>query len=277
MITKAFAIRGVVPATITPFDRAGRPDAARAIPYYRELLESGCDGLNLLGTTGEGVSIGLDDRLAFMQALGQSGIPGERLIVGTGACALGDVTRLTRAAFDLGFAGALIIPPFYYRDATDSGIVRFFAALIDAVRPPANSLLLYNFPRMSGITFTIDLIDRLVSEFPNEIAGVKDSSNDADFEIALHDRFPSLAIYPGSEEHLLTARTHGFAGCISGSVCLWPQLAQEVWSGGDAGQAEALASARAQLKGLPLIAAVRQRLAAERGDRAWLHSAPPLL
>lgn len=276
-MTGTFALRGVVAATITPFDRSGRPDAGRAVPYYRELLESGCDGLNLLGTTGEGVSVGLEDRLSFMEAIAQSGLPLERILVGTGACALADAIRLTRAAFEFGFAAALIIPPFYYRDASESGIVRFYSALIDAVRPPDRSLLLYNFPRMSGITFSVDLVDRLLSEFPAQIAGLKDSSNDLDLETALHKRFASLAIFPGSEELLLTARSRGMSGCISGSACLWPQLAQEVWREGDLAQAQALSDARAELKGLPLIAAVRQRVARNKGDKAWLYSAPPLL
>lgn len=273
----SFPLRGVIAAAITPFDRNGCPDAARAIPYYRELLDTGCEGLNLLGTTGEGLSIGLDDRLAFMESVARSGLPLERIIFGTGACALADAIRLTRAACEWGFAGALVIPPFYYRDATDSGVVRFYTSLVDAVRPPKARVLLYNFPRMSGIAFHGDLVERLLCDLGEEIGGLKDSSNDMQLECELHERFPSLAVFPGSEELLLEARSQGLNGCISGSVCLWPELAHAVWSTGDPAQAQTLAQARGRLKGLPLIAEVRACVAEARNDKNWLYSAPPLV
>ena len=269
-------LRGVIAAVITPFDKAYRPDAGKAVPYYRELLANGCDGLNVLGTTGEGPSVSLDQRLEFMHAIASSGLPLERLIVGTGASAVGDAIRLTRAAYDLGFAAALVIPPFYYRDATDDGVVRFFDALIDAVRPPKRRLLLYNFPRMSGITFHVDVVQRLVAQFGEIIGGMKDSSNDVQLQSTLHERFAWFAIYPGSEEYLEFARTNGLTGCISGSVCLWPELAQSVWSDGDAQQAISLVQARQSLKGASLISAVRMHLAEQQHDQSWLIAAPPL-
>ncbi len=121
------------------------------------------------------------------------------MMTGTGASALADAVRLTRAAIDLRFSAALIIPPFYYRDATDEGIVRFFDALFERVAPTERSVVLYNFPRMSGITFHPDLVDRLIREFPGIICGIKDSSNTLDLEREIHRRRPDLAVFPGSE------------------------------------------------------------------------------
>lgn len=275
-MASGFALRGVVAAVLTPFRSANLPDPQTAIPYYGELLESGCDGLNLLGTTGEGVSVSLGDRLAFMEAIAQSALPRERLIVGTGAAALGDAVLLTRDAFELGFAAALVIPPFYYRDASDEGVAAFYAGLVDAVRPPEGRLLLYNFPRMSGITFTPVLVERLMSACGAAIGGIKDSSNDTDLERALHEQFPQLAIYPGSEALLAEAREWGYAGCISGSVCLWPQLAQRVWRDGDSAALEEMTSARSSL-GQPLITAMRSRVAQRKSDSTWLLGALPVL
>lgn len=269
-----FALRGVIAAVLTPFTRSATPDTAKAVAYYRDLLDAGCDGLNLLGTTGEGVSVSLADRRAFMEAAARE-LPVERLVVGTGATALGDAVELTRLAIDLGFAAALLIPPFYYRDATDEGVARFYADLCERARPPAGRLLLYNFPRMSGILFSVKLVERLLQYTGDAIAGLKDSSNDVDLERDLRAHFPQLAIFPGSEESLAQARAAGMAGCISGSVCLWPALARAVWDG-DLGQAQALADARRALSGMPLITAVRQRVARERDDESWLRSAPPL-
>ncbi|HEV3152245.1 MAG TPA: dihydrodipicolinate synthase family protein [Candidatus Baltobacteraceae bacterium] len=276
MTVSAFALRGVIAAVLTPFDDRGEPDAAKAIPYYRELLNAGCDGLNVMGTTGEGVSIALGARLKFMRAIAESGLPRDRLIVGTGATALGDAIELTRAAYDLGFAAALVIPPFYYRDASPEGIERFYGALVDRAVPTGGKLLLYNFPRMSGITFSPELVDRILQTCREAIAGIKDSSNDAELQTQLRERFPSLALFPGSESSLGALRSRGFAGCISGSVCLWPQLAQEVWKTGDESRSQELARLRAGLQGNSLIGAVRMHVALQQNDAGWRRSALPL-
>lgn len=268
-------LQGVFSAVLTPFDAEFRPDPVPAIPYYRDLLARGCDGLNVLGTTGEAMSVGLADRLAFMEPVAAA-LPREQMMVGTGASALADAVKLTRAAFDLGFSAALVIPPFYYREATDEGILRFFDALFERVGPPQDSIVLYNFPRMSGITFHPDLVDRLVKAFPGIICGLKDSSNTLDLEREIHRRHPNLAVFPGSEVLLADARTDGFAGCISGSVCLWPDLAARVWREGSAADTEQLVELRQSLSGTPLIEAVRSRVASDTNDPRWLRSVPPL-
>jgi 4-hydroxy-tetrahydrodipicolinate synthase len=275
MKAASIALRGVFAAALTPFDQNFEPDAAKAVPYYRALLDAGLNGLNVLGTTGEAMSVGLGARRAFMEALASANLPLERVMVGTGASALADAAELTRAAFDLGFAAALVIPPFYYREIDDDAVLRYYDALFERTRPPSGRVILYNFPRMSGITFHPDLVGRLTAQFLETIAGVKDSSNDPKLEAALHERFANLAIFPGSESLLLEARESGLAGCISGSVCLWPQLAQIVWSSGDIPSSAELARERAAL-GQPLIARVRERVADQLSDDSWVRSVPPL-
>lgn len=269
-------LTGVCAAVITPLDEQLRPDAEEAINYYGSLLRSGCDALNVLGTTGEAMSISIEDRLRFMEALAQSSLPRERMMVGTGAAALHDAIRLTRAASGLGFGAALVMPPFFFRDVSDDGVVHFFEELFAGAGPPPASIILYNFPAMTGITFRADLVDRLLDAFPGTIAGIKDSSNDAALQRAIHARHPHLLVYPSSEASLTDTREGGFAGCISGTVALWPQLAARVWNGDAALQTE-LSSRRESVASLPLIAAVRHLLARRTGDARWQRSLPPLL
>ncbi|HEY5258712.1 MAG TPA: dihydrodipicolinate synthase family protein [Candidatus Baltobacteraceae bacterium] len=271
-------LAGIWAAALTPIDDDLAPDADRAVAYYEDLLRDGCDGVALLGTTGEAMSLSAGQRLAFMEGVARRGLPMERAIVGTGAANLDDAVRLTRAAFDLGFAAALVMPPFFFRDAGDDGIVRYFDRLFAQAPPPEGRVVLYHFPRMSGISFHAALVDRLVDEFPEAIVGLKDSSNDRALQSAVIARHPDLAVFPGSESYLLEAKRAGAAGCISGSVCLWPQLAREVWYGElpDAAQ-RCMAEERAKLDGLPLIAAVRCLTARVRDDEAWAVPIPPLL
>ncbi len=270
-------IPGIWSAVLTPVDADLAPDAARALPYYRDLLQRGCDGINLLGTTGEAMSFSTDQRIEFMETVASSGMPMDRMMVGTGAASSADAVRLTRQAFTCGFAAALVMPPFFFRDASDDGIVHFFEALFTRTNPPRESVLLYNFPKMSGIAFHAGLVDRLLREFPDVIAGMKDSSNDARLQAEILSNHPGLAVLPGSEADLLAAKSHGASGCISGSVALWPELARDVFAGGaEEGDAK-LSQARAALDGFPFIPAVRYVTARLRNDTSWERPLPPLL
>jgi 4-hydroxy-tetrahydrodipicolinate synthase len=268
-------IRGIWAAVLTPIDSGLQPDPAKAVPYYRELLQQGCDGLNLLGTTGEAMSFSADQRLHFMESLAASGMPLDRTMVGTGAAALEDAVRLTRAATQWGFAAALIMPPFFFREATSAGIVAFYDALIAGADPPPRSVLLYNFPNMSGIGFDADLVDRLVERSRETIFGIKDSSNDPTLQTEIARRRPDFTILPGSESGLREALARGAAGCISGSVALWPQLAKRVFEGGDATLAGTLDRARSALDGVPLVGAMRYLTATLRADPDWERAMPP--
>ncbi len=271
------SLSGVWSAVLTPVDDGLQPDARKAIAYYRELLTGGIDGLNVLGTTGEAMSFSVEQRMAFTSALAASGLPRERMMAGSGAASLDDAVRLVRHAFECGFAAALVLPPFYFRDASDDGIVAFFGALFARAAPPARSVLLYNFPRMSGITFHPDLVDRLRKEFPGIIAGMKESSNDPQLQAQLHARHPDLRILVGSEGDLLGAKRRGVAGCISGSVALWPRLAHDVFTSDDAALEDELTRRRTALGGLPFIPAVRYLTAAMRDDDSWERPVPPLV
>jgi 4-hydroxy-tetrahydrodipicolinate synthase len=270
-------LTGIWAATLTPVDGALQPDASKAVAYYNDLLSAGCDGLNLLGTTGEAMSFGAAQRLHFMEAIAGDGLPMDRVMCGTGAASLEDAVALTRAAFDLKFAAALVMPPFFFRDAGDDGIVRFFDALFARARPPRKCVLLYNFPRMSGITFTPSLVARLIAEFGEAIAGMKDSSNDQALQQKIAAQHPGFAIFPGSEHYLVDAAAYGAVGCISGSVALWPALARDVHRSHDAAQAKTLAAKRASLDGAPFVSAVRYLTAKARGDRSWELPMPPLV
>lgn len=219
------------------------------------------------------MSVAVADRLRFMESIVPE-LPHEKLMVGTGATAFHDVVELTKAAFALGFAAALVLPPFYYREITDDGIVRFFGDLFKRTNPPGGSIFLYNFPRMSGITFHAELVAWLVKEFPGVIRGMKDSSNDFQLECELHARHPGFAVLPGSEELLPEVLSEGLAGCISGSVCLWPELAAQAWRERDLAKAREVRDLRKALRP-PLIPAVRARVAAEQKNDAWLRSIPP--
>jgi 4-hydroxy-tetrahydrodipicolinate synthase len=267
---------GIWSAALTPLDAKLEPDAKAAVGYYGDLLANGCDGINLLGTTGEAMSFGLEQRLRLMESIAGSKLPIERFMVGTGAASLQDAVRLTRAAFDLSFAAALVLPPFFFRDVTDDGVVAYFDRLLQRAHAPGKRVLLYNFPRMSGVTFHADLVDRLVAEFPEAIAGMKDSSNDPILQRDVARQHPHLSVFPATEQSLVEAKAYGAAGCISGSVALWPQIAAKAFAGDEEAAAQ-VRKRRAALAGPLLIPVMRYLTAKARNDDAWERLLPPLV
>src|SRR6185312_12275433 len=163
---------GVIAAVATAVDEAGAPDAARSVKLARFLLDTGCDGLNVLGTTGEATSFSLDQRKGVMSEYKKAGLPMDRLMVGTGAAATADAIALTRHAAELGFAGALILPPFYYKGVPDEGLVAYIEQLVQASTGNPIPLYLYHFPAMSGLPWHVALIKRLLEKFGPRIVGL---------------------------------------------------------------------------------------------------------
>src|SRR5438876_5233619 len=172
-------LRGVIAAVATPINEDGSPDIARATKLARYLLDNGCDGLNVLGTTGEATSFSVAQRMTVMTAYHAAGLPLERMMVGTGAAALDDAIALTRHAAGLGFGGALVLPPFYYKGVPDDGLAACIEAITKATAPTPIPIYLYHFPAQSGLLWHVALIRRLkAAPFGGRIAGLKDSSGD---------------------------------------------------------------------------------------------------
>ena len=171
-------LSGVIAAVATAVDETGAPDAARSTKLARFLLDTGCDGLNVLGTTGEATSFSLDQRKAVMTAYKAAGLPMDRLMVGTGAAATADAVALTRHAADLGFAGALILPPFYYKGVPDDGLAAYIETIVKATAEKPIPIYLYHFPAQSGLPWHVKLIARLLDAHKTRIVGLKDSSGD---------------------------------------------------------------------------------------------------
>ena len=269
-------LAGVIAAIATPIEESGAPDLARAVKLARFLLDNGCDGLNVLGTTGEATSFSLDERKAVMSAYKAQGLPLDRLMVGTGAAAVSDAVALTRHAADLGFAGALVLPPFYYKGVPDDGLTAYIEALVQATVARPIPIYLYHFPAMSGLPWHVGLIKRLLASFPSRIVGLKDSSGDMAYARSAAAIAPDFAVFPSTEAALIEARGGAFAGCISATANLNADLCARAWRGGDQAALEAAVAIRKLFDGKPLVSGVKALLAHIHGDAALARVKPPL-
>ncbi len=268
-------LSGVIAAVATPIDESGAPDLKRAVNLARYLLDNGCDGLNVLGTTGEATSFSFDERKAVMSAYKAEGSL-DRLMVGTGAAAVSDAVALTRHAAELGFAGALVLPPFYYKGVPDDGLVAYIDTLVQATSAKPIPIYLYHFPAMSGLPWHVALIKRLLDSYPTRIVGLKDSSGDMAYARAAAAVATDFAVFPSTEAALLEARGGAFAGCISATANLNADLCARAWRGGDAGALDAAVAIRKLFDGRPLVSGVKALLAHIHGDPALARVKPPL-
>jgi 4-hydroxy-tetrahydrodipicolinate synthase len=269
-------LSGVIAAIATPVDEAGAPDLKRAVNLARYLLDNGCDGLNVLGTTGEATSFSVDERKGVMDAYKANGLPMHRLMVGTGAASITDAVALTRHAANLGFGGALVLPPFYYKGVPDDGLVAYVEIVVTASAQTPIPIYLYHFPAMSGLPWHVALIRRLLDSFSSRIAGLKDSSGDMAYARSAAAISKSFAVFPSTEACLLEARGGDFAGCISATANLNADLCAQAWSQGDTTALDAAVTIRKLFDGKPLVPGVKALLAHIHGEPSLSRVRPPL-
>jgi 4-hydroxy-tetrahydrodipicolinate synthase len=270
-------LKGVIAAIPTPITQAGEPDITLFLKAARHLLGHGCDGLNVLGTTGEATSFSLAQRSTLMTAIAASDLPKERMMVGTGAASVADAATLTRHAAACGFAGALLLPPFYYKGVSDDGVFRYVERVVQASAEPAIPIYLYHFPALAGVRYDAPLVSRLLKAFPGRIAGLKDSSGDMDYARQMAALSPSFDVFPSTEACLAEARTGRFAGCISATANLNSADCAKAFHQGDEGALARAVAVRKSFDGKPLIPGVKAALAQILGEPSLARVLPPLV
>jgi len=276
------AVRGIYAAAVSPFRADGRLDIPKLVAYCQYLLsEGGCDGVAPTGTTGEGNSIALSDKLALPEAFARADVPAERVIFGTGACATADAILLSKNAVEQGFPNVLVLPPFYYKSPSDEGLYQYFSQLIEGVGRDDLRIYLYHFPQMSAVPFSMDLVLRLKQEFGAVIAGLKDSSGDFEQSRAFAQITGGVDsdfdVYPSSEAMYFDGKAAGCAGIISGSTNAFAGKVQAAIKAGGGPAFDAVKAARAMAGKYPLMAAMKQVEAWRSGDDSWRRMAPPLV
>ena len=276
-------LRGVVTPILTPFndDLSLAPDLY--LEHARWLLDQGMHYLSPFGTTGEALSMALEERLAAVDALIDGGIDPARLMPGTGLCNLPETLTLSRHAVERGCAGVMTLPPFFYKNADDAGLHAYFDRLIHTIDHPGLRICLYHIPPMAGIGFTPVLAGRLATEFPDVVVAYKDSSGDFGNTVAVQEAAPSLSVFPGSETFLRDGMAAGAAGCISATCNVNPAAIREVYDlaagdrEGDLDRAGGnMVALRRNIEGYAPIPAMKGLLAEGRDDPRWRNVRPPL-
>ena len=270
-------LSGVLAPVLTPFQANLEIDVPRFVDHCRSLLADGCSALAVFGTTSEANSLSVEERERLLLALLEAGIPPEKLLPGTGCCALPDTVRLTRAATRAGCAGVLMLPPFYYKNLTDEAVFRSFAAVIDRVADPRLRIFLYHIPNYSQVGIPLAVIQRLRKAYPEIVVGLKDSSGDFSNTRAILDNVPGFQVFVGSERYLLANLRAGGAGCITATANVNAAAIAKAFHDRTEEAQAGIDQVRIFFEQFPMIPALKAELAERRNDPAWRTVRPPLV
>jgi 4-hydroxy-tetrahydrodipicolinate synthase len=257
-------------------------DLDRMATHCRWLLANGCDGLAVLGTTGEANSLGVQERIALLEGLISRGIPASKMLPGTGTTALTDTVLLTKTAEALGCRGALLLPPFYYKNPSDDGLLAYFNEVAQRVGG-AISLYLYNFPQQSAIPFSVEFISRLLKANPGKYRGIKDSSGSYENGLSYVENFAKdgFEVYAGDDTLLKPLLEKGSAGCITAASNVNCAIGAQVYAGWNTSAGakahRILAATRKAVVSVPLIPGLKALVARNTGDPRWNAIRPPHL
>jgi 4-hydroxy-tetrahydrodipicolinate synthase len=279
------SIKGVFCAAATPVTEAGNIDTPRFIAHAKNLIADGCNGVALLGTTGEANSFSIAQRKALLEAALAAGIQPAQLLPGTGLCASPETVDLTRHALSLGVTQVVMLPPFYYKNASDEGVFNAYARVFDAVADDQLRVILYHIPQMSAVPISHGLIERLLKSFPKTVVGIKDSAGDFANMQAMLKAFPEFSVLAGADPLMKPLLEAGGHGCITAtSNLVGRQLATVFAHHADATKTAEVESAQARIVAVRNISnsfvqipAIKALVAHRYSDAAWANVQPPLI
>lgn len=278
-------INGVFCAAATPINADLSPNLAAFADQCRWLISEGCDGVALLGTTGEANSFSSRERRDILESALRAGLSGKQLMPGTGVANIPETVELTAHALSLGVTRVVMLPPFYYKGVSDQGLFDAYSRVIDGVGDNRLRVVLYHIPQMSGLPISHDLIERLRAAYPGVVVGIKDSAGKVENMTAMLQRFPGFSVLAGADPLLLPLMQAGGAGCITATSNLVARDLKTVFLGAnDPARADAVARAQARINAYRdlsnsyvQIPAIKAMIAYRTGDAGWVRMRPPLV
>lgn len=276
------AISGLWPALLHPLLEGGDIDTELAVAHAKAQLAAGCDGVTLFGTTGEGPAFTVAERKALLDALLAAGVRPDQLVVTISAVALGDAISLGRHALERGVQRQMLMPPFYFKQPRDAGIVEAVSAVVRGIGSDALRLVLYHFPAISTAGFTRAAIAELLMRHPVQVVAIKDSTGDLEHTLGLVKAFPQLSVLVGAEPHVAPVMQAGGAGTICGLANVAPGLMRRIVSApaqistDDTHLMTQLLALHAVKPGMPFVPVYKVILAEQSGNPNWVGVRAPL-
>ena len=214
-------LKGIFAASISILNDDLSLNNSKTIDHCEKLIENGCHGIVVFGSTGQAQLISVSEKIKFLNELSKSKYK-EKFIIGTGLNSLSESINLMKVSTTLCFNRFLIMPPAYYKYG-HAEVINFYSKIVEAV--PDSEIVLYNFEKLCGYKFDIATIKNLVKKFPRQIIGIKDSTYNIFEELKLEN----FSILPGSETKLIKGLKIGCSGIITATCNVTAELSRKVY------------------------------------------------
>ena len=214
-------LKGIFAASISILNDDLSLNNSKTIIHCEKLIEDGCHGVAVFGSTGQAQLISVSEKINFLNELSRSKYK-EKFIIGTGLNSLTETINLIKVSTTLSFDRFLIMPPAYYKYG-HAEVINFYSKIIEAV--PNIEIVLYNFEKLCGYKFDIATIKELVKKFPKQIIGIKDSTYNIFEELKLEN----FSVLPGSETKLIKGLKMGCSGIITATCNVTAELSRKVY------------------------------------------------
>ena len=214
--------KGVYAASLSVLNDDYSLNVKKTISHAEYIIKKGLHGVFFFGSTGQSQLITLSEKKELISQI-SSNKNKNKFFIGTGCNSLNDTINIIDYSMEYGFNTFLIMPPAYYKNNTEDGVMNFYSQLVS--KCPKSKIILYNFEKLSGFRFEIDFVKKLVNKFPKNIIGCKDSS----YNLYEKLKIKNFLMFPGSEEKLLKGLNLGCAGCISAVTNVTHYLARKVF------------------------------------------------
>ena len=215
-------IKGIYAASMSVFNTNLSLNIEKTVCHAEKIIDQGCHGVAIFGSTGQAQLISISEKISLLNQLSKSKYK-EKYLIGTGLNSLNETINLMSVASSLNFKDFLIMPPAYYKYG-DKEVLRFYSRLVEAA--PDSRIILYNFEKLCGYKFSIECVEELVKQFPNQIVGVKDSS----YNLYENLKIDNFSVLPGSESKLLKGLELGCTGIITATCNVTANLSRKVYN-----------------------------------------------
>ena len=213
--------KGIYAASMTVINKDLSVNIDSTIEHSERLIKQGCHGVVIGGSTGMSQLISSNEKRKLIDKMSVSKFK-DNFIFGTGANSMNENVQLMKHCIQNEIDKFLIMPSAYYK-YNDDGAYSFYANIIERV--PESEIILYNFSKLSGYSFSIKIIEKLVKDFKKQIVGIKDS----DYQLYDKLKIPNFMIFPGSETKLLKGLELGCSGIISAVCNVTASLSRKVY------------------------------------------------
>tara|TARA_B100002051_G_scaffold267999_1_gene297229 strand:+ start:246 stop:1175 length:930 start_codon:yes stop_codon:yes gene_type:complete len=219
-----YKISGVFSAALTPIKHDLTINKDLYLRHCQYLMQQGHDGLAIFGTTGEANSLSIKEKKDNLEFLLSNRINPKVLISGTGSSSLNDAIVMTKHAANYKVRAILLLPPFYYKNVSDEGLINYYRHVIEKVGDNEMQYVLYHIPQHTYAPISFKMIEVLLKLYPNNVVGLKDSSGDGDRMMKIIKYFNNFSVFCGHDSLALNIVRRGGAGAITAGTNICGKL-----------------------------------------------------